>query len=215
MVHLLGRPVGLTVRPALCGSGVRLGHNSRRVGHWSGSRRLLAVCARTGASMEGGARIAWAEQLRFGPRRRASRDGAGGGRGCARRVSSATSQRHRYQLLTGAAMSAGKGLHLGHFYDEAAGRYGARRVFEGDRHGLFFAPSGSGKGTRFLTVNLLSDCLDDRSVIVIDPKAELAVVCAKHRHRLGHDVHILDPFGKLAAIAEAQPDVYGYLIENG
>ena len=112
-------------------------------------------------------------------------------------------------------MSAGKGLHLGHFYDEAAGRYGTRRVFEGDRHGLFFAPSGSGKGTRFLTVNLLSDCLDDRSVIVIDPKAELAAVCAKHRHQLGHEVYILDPFGKLAAIAEARPEIYGYLMENG
>jgi type IV secretion system protein VirD4 len=111
-------------------------------------------------------------------------------------------------------MSVGKGLHLGHFHDEKTGRYGPRCVYEGERHAIFFGPSGTGKGTRFLTINLLSDCLDDHSVIVVDPKAELAAVCAMHRHRIGHDVKILDPFGKLKAIAEAKPDVYGYLIEN-
>src|SRR5580704_5812308 len=102
-------------------------------------------------------------------------------------------------------MSTGKGLHLGHFYDDQTGRYGMRHVLETDKHGLFVAPSGSGKGVRWLAVNLLSNCLDDRSVFVMDPKSELTAICAKYRHQLGHDVKILDPFGKLKDIAEAKP----------
>jgi type IV secretion system protein VirD4 len=112
-------------------------------------------------------------------------------------------------------MASRKGLHLGHFYDDNIGRYGARYIYEGERHAIFFGPNGTGKGTRFLMVNLLSDCLDDKSVVAMDTKAELAAVCAMHRHKIGHDVKILDPFGKLRSIAEAQPEVYRYLIENG
>jgi type IV secretion system protein VirD4 len=41
-------------------------------------------------------------------------------------------------------------------------------------------------------------------------------VTAKHRHRLrGHDVKILDPFGKLHDAVKDRPDLYGYLIDNG
>jgi type IV secretion system protein VirD4 len=108
-------------------------------------------------------------------------------------------------------MVAGRGLHLGHFWDDVSGRYGSREVYEGERHAILFGPSGTGKGTRFLMVNLLSDCLDDRSIIVIDPKGELAAVTALHRHKLQtpdgkkHQVRILDPFGKLHETVKDSP----------
>jgi type IV secretion system protein VirD4 len=102
----------------------------------------------------------------------------------------------------------GRGLHLGHFYNKALKDYGTeRRIFERERHAILFGPSGSGKFTRFLAVNLLSDCLDDRSVIVIDPKGQAAAVTAWHRYKtLGHDVKILDPFGKLHAAVKDSPE---------
>lgn len=107
-----------------------------------------------------------------------------------------------------------KGIYFGRHYDDQAQRAGTRLIYGGDRHLLLFGPTATGKTTRYLMVNLLSDGLNDRSVIVIDPKAELAAVCAKHRHEIGHDVKILDPFGKLHDIVEAKRDVYRYLIEN-
>lgn len=103
-------------------------------------------------------------------------------------------------------MATGCGLHLGHFFNKERNAFGAeRRVFEHERHAILFGPSGSGKFTRFLAVNLLSDCLNDRSVILIDPKGEAAAVTAWHRYKnLGHEVKILDPFGKLhAAVANS------------
>jgi type IV secretion system protein VirD4 len=111
--------------------------------------------------------------------------------------------------------AAVRGLHLGYFYDDETKRAGGRRTYQGDRHAIVFGPSGTGKTTRLLMVNLLSDCLADRSVIVIDPKAELAAVTAKFRYELGHDVKIIDPFGKLAEFVAARPDAYRYLIDNG
>lgn len=101
---------------------------------------------------------------------------------------------------------AARGLHLGYFYEDAAKQAGGRRIYQGDTHALVFGPSGSGKTTRLLAVNLLSDCLDDRSLIVIDPKGELAAITAWHRFaRLKHDVKILDPFGKLGEIVDGSP----------
>jgi type IV secretory pathway TraG/TraD family ATPase VirD4 len=47
-----------------------------------------------------------------------------------------------------------------------------------ERHAVVFGPNGSGKGVRFLMVNLLGDYLNGRSVVVIDPKGELAAVTA-------------------------------------
>jgi type IV secretion system protein VirD4 len=113
-------------------------------------------------------------------------------------------------------MTAGRGLYLGQFFDPKTERYGERQVYEDERHAIVFGPTGTGKTTRFLMVDLLSDCLNDRSVIVIDPKGELAAVTAKHRHQLpGHDVKILDPFGRLRDAVKDRPHVYRYLIENG
>jgi len=113
-------------------------------------------------------------------------------------------------------MTAGRGLHLGRFWDEKTKRFGERRVYEDERHAIVFGPTGTGKTTRFLMVDLLSDCLDDRSIIVVDPKGELAAVTAKHRHGLrGHEVKILDPFGKLHEAVKDRPDIYGYLLDKG
>jgi type IV secretion system protein VirD4 len=94
-----------------------------------------------------------------------------------------------------------RGLYLGRFVDEDAkpkAQLGGKLVYSSERHAILFGPNGSGKGVRFLIPNLLGDYLSDRSVVVIDPKGELAAVTAWHRHHtLGHDVRILDPFGKL------------------
>jgi type IV secretion system protein VirD4 len=99
------------------------------------------------------------------------------------------------------------GLHLGHFWNKKRNAFGAeRRLYELDRHAMLFAPTRSGKFTRMLSVNLLSDCLNDRSVIVIDPKGEAAAVTAWHRHWLGHDVKILDPFGGVHEKVERSPE---------
>ena len=57
-----------------------------------------------------------------------------------------------------------------------------------------FGPNGTGKGTRFLIPNLLS--IKDRSIVVIDPKGELAAVTADYRRTIG-DVVMLNPFNVL------------------
>src|SRR5208337_381163 len=53
---------------------------------------------------------------------------------------------------------------------------------------------GTGKGTRFLIPNLLS--IEDRSIVVIDPKGELAAVTADYRRTVG-EVVMLNPFNVL------------------
>lgn len=62
-------------------------------------------------------------------------------------------------------------------------------------HLLLFGGTGSGKGTRILMPNLL-DISGSRSIVVIDPKGELAAVTAKFRREVS-DVVILNPFGVL------------------
>ena len=59
---------------------------------------------------------------------------------------------------------------------------------------MLFGPNGTGKGTRFLIPNLLS--IKDRSIIVIDPKGELAAVTADYRRTVG-EVVMLNPFNVL------------------
>jgi hypothetical protein len=87
-----------------------------------------------------------------------------------------------------------EGVALGRHYDEATQRAGSKIVYAGERHLLLFGPNGTGKGTRFLIPNLLS--IKDRSIIVIDPKGELAAVTAEYRRTVS-DVVILNPFNVL------------------
>jgi type IV secretion system protein VirD4 len=94
------------------------------------------------------------------------------------------------------------GIYFGRFYepgivnghhDPKRDRVGAEIPYKGERHVLVFGPNGSGKGTRFLMPNLLTG-LKSKSVIVVDPKGELAAVTAKARREMGHRVVILNPF---------------------
>jgi type IV secretion system protein VirD4 len=74
-------------------------------------------------------------------------------------------------------------------------QFGERQLYSGERNLLLFGPNGSGKGTRFLMPNLLQ--MKDCSMVVIDPKGELAAVTARHRRTIG-EVVIINPFGVLA-----------------
>ena len=92
-------------------------------------------------------------------------------------------------------MAAGEdGITLGRYFDEPAASVGDKIPYAGERHVLLFGPNGTGKGTRFLIPNLLS--INDRSIIVIDPKGELAAVTADYRRTIG-DVVMLNPFDVL------------------
>jgi type IV secretion system protein VirD4 len=57
---------------------------------------------------------------------------------------------------------------------------------------VLFGPNGSGKSRRILATNLLT--VTDRSMIVLDPKGELANISAAYRSEFSRVV-ILDPFG--------------------
>ena len=63
-----------------------------------------------------------------------------------------------------------------------------------DRHHIVVAGSRSGKGRSCLVPNLLS-LPPSTSVIVIDPKGDLARLTARYRASLGQQVVVLDPFG--------------------
>lgn len=66
--------------------------------------------------------------------------------------------------------------------------------YGGPMHMLVFGPNGKGKGTRILMPNLLR--MSGSSLVVVDPKGELAAVTAPFRRTLGRVV-ILNPFGVL------------------
>jgi type IV secretion system protein VirD4 len=91
-------------------------------------------------------------------------------------------------------LDAKEGITLGRHYDDTTERAGGKVVYEGERHLLLFGPNGTGKGTRFLIPNLLS--IKDRSIIVVDPKGELAAVTADYRRTVG-EVVMLNPFNVL------------------
>lgn len=88
---------------------------------------------------------------------------------------------------------------LGPGWDWASGKillgaHGRRLIgIEDDRHVVTIAGSRAGKSSTVLIPNLLRY---PGSVIVLDPKGELARATAAQRRRMGHQVFILDPFGE-------------------
>lgn len=64
-----------------------------------------------------------------------------------------------------------------------------------ERHLVLFGGNGMGKGTRILMPNLLN-MRGNRSIVVVDPKGELAAVTAPFRRQVGRVV-IINPFGVL------------------
>jgi type IV secretion system protein VirD4 len=92
------------------------------------------------------------------------------------------------------------------------GRGGDKVQYGGELHHVLFGPNGVGKGMRVLVPNLLS--IVGKSIVVIDPKGQLAAMTAKFRHQAGDDVKIIDPFGVLAEVVRERPGEYRYLIEN-
>ena len=87
-----------------------------------------------------------------------------------------------------------EGIILGRHYDDATQEAGDLITYKGERHVLLYGPNGTGKGTRFLVPNLLT--LTDRSIVVIDPKGELAAITAYFRSTVSHVV-MLNPFNVL------------------
>jgi len=85
-------------------------------------------------------------------------------------------------------------IYLGRYFDIESGAAGRELAYGGERHLLLFGPSGSGKSTRLLMSNLLR--LRDRSIVVIDPKGELAKNTAAWRRTVG-EVVVLNPFDVL------------------
>ena len=92
-----------------------------------------------------------------------------------------------------------EGIILGRHYDEGTQSAGDAISYNGERHLLLFGPNGTGKGTRFLIPNLLT--IKDRSIVVVDPKGELAAVTADYRRTIG-DVVMLNPFNVLGLGSE-------------
>jgi type IV secretion system protein VirD4 len=90
--------------------------------------------------------------------------------------------------LKKAGLFGGKGIRIG--YGPDSGRL--MRWGDADGHACLIAPTGMGKGTNILIPNLLSG-LDDTSVVVVDPKGELAAVSGHYRKRLG-PVFVLNPY---------------------
>ncbi len=64
--------------------------------------------------------------------------------------------------------------------------------YNDDKLMVTVASARSGKSSTVLIPTLLTY---PGSMLVLDPKGELARATAEHRRRLGHKVHVLDPFG--------------------
>ena len=74
---------------------------------------------------------------------------------------------------------------------------GGEHRYKGDRHIVTVGPNGSGKTMRLLLPNLYY--LKNWSVLVVDPKGDLAVQTHLHRRASGSEIVTLDPFGVIAS----------------
>jgi type IV secretion system protein VirD4 len=84
-----------------------------------------------------------------------------------------------------------KGLRLGEWHDPKEDvRH--KLAYSGNRHLLTVAPTRAGKGVSAIIPNLLTY---PGSALVIDPKGENALITAKARKAMGHEVMICDPWG--------------------
>ncbi len=70
---------------------------------------------------------------------------------------------------------------------------GAVLHYGGDRHLMTLGPNGSGKSMRLLYENLCR--LNGWSVVVVDPKGDLARLTLERRKKAGSRVVVFDPFG--------------------
>ena len=86
------------------------------------------------------------------------------------------------------------GIYCGFACDPETGIYAKehRLPYNGDRHVLTFGPNGSGKSMRLLYENLMT--LRHWSMLVIDPKGELAELTGAERAKYGKVIY-LNPYG--------------------
>jgi len=92
-------------------------------------------------------------------------------------------------------------IRLGRLVDLERCRVGDKILYGGERNLLLFGANGTGKGMRVLVPNLLQTTAltSPKSIVVIDPKGELAAITAPFRRSLG-PVVIINPFGVLTDI---------------
>lgn len=64
-------------------------------------------------------------------------------------------------------------------------------LYDGDKHLITFASTGSGKSRSAIIPNLL---VYDGPTVVFDPKGELYAITARARREMGHEVVLIDPF---------------------
>jgi len=92
---------------------------------------------------------------------------------------------------TANAETADQGLYLGSFAGEGEP---LRLRYKGEKHLLVFGPPGSSKSMGLAVPNI---ALLPRSMIVIDPKGQLAAITERSRAELGRTI-VLNPFGVFA-----------------
>ena len=93
-----------------------------------------------------------------------------------------------------------EGVYFGYACDHTEGKppsLEARMVlpYVGDRHLVTLGPNGSGKSRRLLLPNLAR--LPNWSILVVDPKGDLATMTASYRANRGNQIVMLNPFDVL------------------
>jgi type IV secretion system protein VirD4 len=100
--------------------------------------------------------------------------------------------------------SAPDAIELGLFHDPELNAATAPLRYGGETSALMVGSSGTGKGMRLLVPNLLR--MSGRSIVVIDPKGELAAITAPYRKKLG-DVFVINPFDVVCKDFEGYEDL--------